>query len=998
VITPRATRLIRAADLHAFHHAILSCLPGEPAAARACAVIVPSRAAAEELRRTIENVDLLRSPDEATRSGGDDANGTGTAGSGWLARALPDLVTRDELYERLRERMPAAPAPLSAFDREVLLRRSAHAAHTAGVEPPFNLRPGLIGEILGLYDELRRRHRTVADFERLMTDRLESSAEFDRGAARLLAQTRFLAATFVLFEAAVATVPAVDEHGVRALALMSPRPLYRRVVITVGDQAADRHGLWATDFDLLTRMPGLEAIDVVATEALLAAGFYERLHENILPGLEDVRFEAAPGPPPVLVVPDVKADQAVQRAFVCRDREEELAEFARAVKSQPGRRTPLGRTAIVFQRPLPYLYLARQVFGDARIPYQALDSLPLAGEPIAAAVDVVFTAIAADFTRGALLELLRSPHLLFAGDGAALSAADIHALDRYLVDQKYLGSVERLLQLAERAKDKPPSHAGVIKGLALAGAVASDLSSAVAASTAPAQIDAIVAFLSSRERRPSPADPWHARHMRARAAVLAALQMLRDAHANHDPSPLSVAELSGAVRRWIEGQTFSPRLGTSGIMLLDARAAAYADVDEVRIVGLTESDWPERGGRSIFYPQSLLAELGWPGDQDRLAAGRAQFQDLLRLPRRRVSLSTFTLEEDSIVSPSSLLEEVDTAALPIERLVTSAWPAARVFTHEAIAIDPVVPGVLQGNARDWLTLRSARVFDHARFRGHTGARAAATYAVSRMERYLECPFKYFATTILKLPEEREEQAWMTSQERGHFVHEVFESFFTEWQALGHAAITTSNVGEAIALFEAVGERHLAELPEGDRALERTLLLGSAVAPGFGERAFAFEIEDSVPVIERLLEFELEDTFAFAADGATRLVSLRSKADRIDLLQDGTFRVVDYKLGRAPEKKRSLQLPIYGACAQQALEGRHGKSWTLSRAGYIAFKEKAAFTPVQQPQKAMLEGQERLLAAIDAVERGEFPVDPDEPFLCTWCAYPGVCRKDYVGDE
>ena len=998
MITPRTTRLVRAADLHAFHHAIVSCLPEDPAAARACAVIVPSRSAAEELRRTIENYDLLPAMAEPRGRSGDDESDEGSAGPRWMARALPDLVTRDELYVRLRERMPGAPAPLSAFDREVLLRRSAHAAHTAGVEPPFNLRPGLIGEILGLYDELRRRHRTVADFERLMTDRLESTAEFDRGAARLLAQTRFLAATFVAFEAALSTVAGVDEHGVRALALVSPRPLYRRVVITVGDQSADRRGLWATDFDLLTRMPGLEAIDVVATEALLASGYYQRLHENILPGIEDVRFEAPPVPPPILVVPDSKAGDDLQRSFVCRDREEELAEFARALKSHPGRQTPLGRTAIVFQRPLPYLYLARQVFEDARIPYQALDSLPLAAEPFAAAIDLIFTAVAADFTRGALLELLRSPHLMFAAEGAALSPADVHALDRYLVDQKYLGGVERLLQLAERARGKTPSHAGVTRGLAIAGSVASDLASAVAESTASGQIDGIVAFITSRERRPAATDPWHARHMRARAAVLAALQMLRDAHAAYDPAPLSISELSGAVRRWIEGQTFSARLGTTGVMLLDARAAAYADVDEIRIVGLIESDWPERGGRSIFYPQSLLAELGWPGDQDRLAAGRAQFQDLLRLPRLRVSLSTFTLEEDAIVSPSSLLEEVDAAALPIERLVTSARRPARVFTHEAIAIEPVVPDVLQGNARDWLTLRSARVFDHARFRGHTGARAPATYAVSRMERYLECPFKYFATTILKLPEEREEQAWMTPQERGHFVHEVFESFFTEWQALGYAAITTTNVEDAIALFEAVGERHLAELPEGDRALERTLLLGSAVAPGFGERAFAFEIEDGVPVIERLLEYPLEGTFAFAADGETRRVSLRSKADRIDLLADGTFRVVDYKLGRAPEKKRSLQLPIYGAVAQQALEGRHGRSWTLSRAGYIAFKDKAAFTLLQQPQKAMLEGQEKLLAVIDAVERGDFPVQPDEPFLCNWCPYPGVCRKDYVGDE
>jgi len=267
-----------------------------------------------------------------------------------------------------------------------------------------------------------------------------------------------------------------------------------------------------------------------------------------------------------------------------------------------------------------------------------------------------------------------------------------------------------------------------------------------------------------------------------------------------------------------------------------------------------------------------------------------------------------------------------------------------------------------------------------------------------MERYLECPFKYFAVNVLKLPEEKDEQAWLTPQERGQLVHEVFEQFFGEWQARGGGAITTGNLAMAMALFDEVAERHLAALPEGDRALERNFLLGSAAAAGFGERAFVFEIEDGVPVVERLLEHELEGEFAFAAGGETRRVRLRSKADRIDLLQDGTLRIVDYKIGRAPDRKRSLQLPIYGVCAQQALDGRHGRSWTVSRAGYIAFKEKQAFTPLQSLDKALSEGQSRLLAVVDGIERGEFPVQPDEPFMCNWCAYASVCRQDYVGDD
>ena len=42
-------------------------------------------------------------------------------------------------------------------------------------------------------------------------------------------------------------------------------------------------------------------------------------------------------------------------------------------------------------------------------------------------------------------------------------------------------------------------------------------------------------------------------------------------------------------------------------------------------------------------------------------------------------------------------------------------------------------------------------------------------------------------------------------------------------------------------------------------------------------------------------------------------------------------------------------------------------------------------------------QERLIDAVEAIERGEFPPTPEDVFLCGFCSYGAVCRKDYVGD-
>jgi CRISPR/Cas system-associated exonuclease Cas4 (RecB family) len=41
---------------------------------------------------------------------------------------------------------------------------------------------------------------------------------------------------------------------------------------------------------------------------------------------------------------------------------------------------------------------------------------------------------------------------------------------------------------------------------------------------------------------------------------------------------------------------------------------------------------------------------------------------------------------------------------------------------------------------------------------------------------------------------------------------------------------------------------------------------------------------------------------------------------------------------------------------------------------------------------------RVTEILDAIGRGEFPPRPHDPFMCGYCSYPSVCRKDYVGDD
>ena len=769
MITPRQTRLFRVADLRAFQRTIRR-LAGhtDVRLAQSCAVIVPSAAAADQLRRTLENHRLLgASPADR-------------------ALCLPQILTRSGWYDTMHSRLPSPPRRLTDLEREVLLNAVARDIAASEVEPPFRLRAGLLVEMLALYDDLRRRDSSVDDFERVLVRELQRDADDDRGAARLLKQTRFLAAAFRGYEARRDATGAVDEYALRTTLLeVAPARPFRQIVMTVGERSVDSSGLWPADLALLTQLPLLEEIDIVATHATIAAGLLDRL-EKFMPGFEEGELTNDPdevvhhSTRPVLVAPS-----ETQPFTVSRDREDELSSIAAEMKTTGP--SDLDRRAVVFKRPLPYVYLARDVFADAGIPYQTFDALPLAAEPYAAALDLVFEFVTSNFTREPVVALLGSPHFSFEIDGAPIHRSDVAALNRALSEDGYFGGVENLRAFARwRAAKATAAAAGELRALA-------------EKERPSVQLDVLLAFLDAHDRIPGVGDPLRERHLRARRAVLSAIHGLRRAHQYLDDSPVAVSTVAAMIRRWIEGQTFAPRAGHAGVQLLDAQAARYGEFDEVFLVGLVEGEWPQRSLKSIFYPASLLSQLDWPDSRTALAGERAAFQDLMGLARRQVHLSTFELENDAVVGPSVFLESADRLGFRI--VVASPRARCRIFVHEALASDPVEHSAVEGEASAWLGLRTARSeAADARFHGGAAPYRPPSYSVSSLERYLQCPFRFFSERVLNLQEDPEDEATLNPKELGIFVHEVFQKFFEEWNRKGHLGITPENLAQARAIF------------------------------------------------------------------------------------------------------------------------------------------------------------------------------------------------------
>lgn len=983
-------RLIRTTDVAGFRRAVVRlATAGTLSEIRQRLIIVPTRASVELLRQTIE-----RHLDAAGDVAGDVA--------GHSVAILPDLVTRDEWMARWMFALPAAPRLLSRVEREVLMTVAAKA--TAGRprmgQSPFRLRPGLIGAMLDFYDELLRRQRTVGRLRRELIKELKSERGFDRGSESLIHQTIFLTLAFLKYERSVAASGGVDEHGcLRQFLTPGFVTPHTHVVVAVADHPSDPRGLWPADFDLLGRCAGLE-IDVVVTDELHDAGFRERL-ERELPGIEEVREPGAPWTPVIVRPPDTVC-------WVSRDREEEVRDVARIIRQRTARpAATLSPTALVVQRPLPYLYLTRQILSDARIPCQALDALPLASEPYAALLDLVLVVARTGGTRESMVALLRSPWLQIVVDGVPVARDETTALDAVLLARRTTTDAASYVEEVDRFFEGKPKKdyidaAPAQRAARGAVAVATALSVFRTAGLASAQLTAIAAFLRTYEQGPPPGAQWRESSLRARGAVLGALDALADACRRHDDHHRAAEDLVALIRHRIEGQTFAPSREHTGVHLVDAVAARFGEFDHVHILGLVDTDWPERQRRNIFYTSGLLKSLGWPQDADHSAAQLAAFRDLLGLPSQTLHLHAFQLDADAVVGLSPMVDVVrgvpTTDGPPL--------PIAAMFDDEVLTADLAAESTLEAVPLAWLAARDARPdLSSPEYRGQSDPQPSQQYRVSKVDRYVTCPFKYFAESVLKLPEEREDTAGLTPLERGTLLHDLFEHFYRDWQDAGYGSITPALLPVAVERFTALASTTLARLPEADRVLEQTRLLGSLVARGVAERVFELEAESGDEVVTRLLEQKIVGPFRFPRLGGFDqvTVAINGKADRIDVLAGGALKVIDYKLGRMPDLNTSIQIAAYAHAVQQQLEAADGVSHPIAAASYLAFgdeyKLEGAIGARNEEAAAAVQARAATFAdVVGKIELGQFPPRPKDTSECEWCKYSGVCRKEYAWED
>jgi len=171
-------------------------------------------------------------------------------------------------------------------------------------------------------------------------------------------------------------------------------------------------------------------------------------------------------------------------------------------------------------------------------------------------------------------------------------------------------------------------------------------------------------------------------------------------------------------------------------------------------------------------------------------------------------------------------------------------------------------------------------------------------SASDIDTYRTCPLKYKFARVFRIPQEP-----TLHQRFGILVHQVLERYHSPPDENGGGQAPAPSLPELLGLLDAGWRRG----GFGDSLQERQLRGKAAAAlTRYHER---FKTEDGRPVW-----FERQFTFPIGPH------LLRGRVDRVDVLPDGEYELIDYKTGRpktAAQLADDVQLSLYAVGARES---------------------------------------------------------------------------------
>ena len=672
-----------------------------------------------------------------------------------------------------------------------------------------------------------------------------------------------------------------------------------------------------------------------------------------------------------------------------------------------------------------YTAIIEEIFTDYGIPYNRALGRQLSTSPVATAVVSLLRACQEEYSGPSLLRVFSSPFLKF-GESPGIAPA----LDRLMRDQRITGGRNKLLSALRH-------HSPEESGKDVLAESLTDLFTALDPFSAqdPASLSIWMERLSNLmlwsgigARVALIKGPLNINHQ-AYKKLNETINSLAQAGKLFPGNQHTFSEWLFLIKKTFMHARFQvPPEDEGGVQILGLEESLIHPWKEIYLGGLMDGKFPQRLPQNIFLPEQMLETMG-VRTLERARLNSAYHFYRLLLSADRVMLTYPENEGDRPAVPSPFLEELTplrtagllnrgierTSGIQFSLKVEDSHSVPELAKAMSLVEDlKALNGILRSTIEGVSGIKSAIEHKPAKPMPAITPYVRREFWVTELDAYLNCPYDYWITNVLRIEPLEEVTEDISPLGRGSKVHAILRNFYLAWKT----PVTRENREEAKALLKKLADHAFDIEADTFRNRRDKELFLAVMAERFLDAEVEFWKQGMKPAY---LEQKIGRYRLVLSNGEE--VDLSAKIDRIDVDENGNFIIVDYKTGKYPLPKMNIdqdifQLPVYAVMVQQTLlnegpalkrpiglayydlKGRTGagaRDTVLynkdARSDHPSSKPKASPKGAEEFEEILEQSMEKARRAIEGILAGNFSSTPRDESRCRYCPNEMMCEKE-----
>ncbi|MCM1151706.1 MAG: PD-(D/E)XK nuclease family protein [Alistipes sp.] len=338
-----------------------------------------------------------------------------------------------------------------------------------------------------------------------------------------------------------------------------------------------------------------------------------------------------------------------------------------------------------------------------------------------------------------------------------------------------------------------------------------------------------------------------------------------------------------------------------GLQVMGILETRNLDFENVVILSMNDDNFPgNRMTQASFVPYNLRAAFELPTPEHHEGVYAYYFYRLIQRARRVHMLYCSHADEKSTGEPSRYIYQLAyESGIPVERVEVGVDVNLARTAPIEVAKDPQVM---------------------ARLERFVDPESPATLSPTALFRYVACPLRFYFHSVARLSAENEVTEEVDAPMFGTILHAAAQKIYGRILGEAHPGGTLQALSRtdevAAAVVGAINAHYLRDETASPADYTGNLLLVKDIVTRY-LRGGVMRYDAAHDAFTTTgLEEEVSYAFPFEAAGRALKLKFSGIADRIDRLDDGTLRVVDYKTGTAHLEFDGVECLFHGKGEQR----------------------------------------------------------------------------------